>query len=48
MIDQKKLLVHMKKKSEHRNILIHAVLAGLITAIERGDFDTDNDKEVTR
>lgn len=40
MIDKTALLAHLRLKSDHPNLLIHAVLAGLATAIERGDFDT--------
>lgn len=46
MIDKEALLAHIREKAEHPNLLIHAVLAGLVTAIERGDFDTE--KEVER
>ena len=38
-----KLLEHLKTKSDHKNLLIHAVLAGLVTAIQRGDFDAEKD-----
>ena len=40
-LDRDALLAHLRAKSEHPNLLIHAVLAGLATAIERGDFDED-------
>jgi len=38
-LDKPALLAHIKAKAAHPNLLIHAVLAGLVTAIERGDFD---------
>ena len=38
-IDKAKLLAHLTVKAQHRNILIKAVFGGLITAINRGDFD---------
>jgi len=38
-LDKAALLAHIKAKAGHPNLLIHAVLAGLVTAIERGDFD---------
>lgn len=41
MIDKAALVAHIRAKAEHPNLLIHAVLAGLATAIERGDFDTE-------
>ncbi len=43
MIDKEALLAHIKEKAEHPSLLIHAVLAGLATAIERGDFDRKDD-----
>lgn len=39
MIDKAALVAHIKAKADHPNLLIYAVLAGLATAIERGDFD---------
>lgn len=39
MIDKARLVAHIKAKAEHPNLLIHAVLAGLAVALERGDFD---------
>lgn len=45
MIDKHLLLAHLRRKAEHRNILIAAVLGGLITAIERGDFDTEKESD---
>lgn len=41
MIDKDALLAHIKAKADHPNLLIHAVLAGLATAIERGEFDKE-------
>lgn len=41
MIDKDALVTHIKTKAGHPNLLVHAVLAGLVTAIERGDFDTE-------
>jgi hypothetical protein len=38
-LDKRALLAHIKAKAKHPNLLIHAVLTGLATAIERGDFD---------
>jgi hypothetical protein len=38
-VDKAALLAHLKKKADRPNLVIHAVLAGLATAIERGDFD---------
>jgi hypothetical protein len=43
VIDKDALLAHIRGKAEHPNLLIHAVLMGLVTAIERGDFDTEKD-----
>lgn len=48
MIDKDALLAHIRGKAEHPNLLIHAVLAGLVTAIERGDFDMDSPELVHR
>jgi hypothetical protein len=42
-IDRDALLAHLDAKAKHPNLLIHAVLAGLITAIRRGDFDRGED-----
>lgn len=39
-VDRGRLLAHLKAKAEHRSLIIHAVYAGLATAITRGDFDT--------
>lgn len=39
-LDRDALLAHLEAKATHHSLLIHAVLAGLITAIRRGDFDT--------
>ena len=41
-VDKARLVAHLREKAEHRNLLIHAVLAGLVTAIERGDFDEED------
>ncbi|WP_166785660.1 MULTISPECIES: hypothetical protein [Cryobacterium] len=38
-LDKKALLAHIKKKAEHPKLIVYAVLTGLATAIERGDFD---------
>ena len=40
-LNQAKLLAHLKAKSDHPNLLVHSVLAGLTSAIERGDFADD-------
>lgn len=40
-LDKAALLAHLKAKAAHQNLLIHAVLSGLATAIERGDFDEE-------
>lgn len=42
-LDRGRLLAHLQSKARHRNILIHSVMAGLITAIQRGDFDTNEE-----
>lgn len=39
VIDKDALLAHIREKAEHPNLLIHAGLTGLVTAIVRGDFD---------
>lgn len=39
MIDKAALVAHLRAKAEHPNILIYAVMTGLATAVERGDFD---------
>lgn len=41
MIDKARLLAHIKRKAQHPSLLIYAVLMGLATAIERGDFDEE-------
>jgi hypothetical protein len=41
VIDKAALVAHIKAKAEHPNLLIHAVLAGLVAAILRGDFDRE-------
>lgn len=38
-LDKAAVLAHLKARAAHHNLLIHAVLTGLVTAIERGDFD---------
>jgi hypothetical protein len=43
-IDKQKLVAHLKRKQEHPNLLIHAVMAGLITAVQRGDFDEEEER----
>ena len=40
-VDKAALLAHLKRKADHKNVLIYAVLTGLVTAIERGDFDVE-------
>jgi hypothetical protein len=44
-VDKARLLAHLRAKAEHPNLLVHAVLEGLATAVERGDFDVN--EEVT-
>ena len=44
MIDKAALLAHIKAKADHPKLLIYAVLMGLATAIERGDFDEDEEE----
>ncbi|ROS62187.1 hypothetical protein EDF38_1290 [Frigoribacterium sp. PhB160] len=39
-LDRAKLLAHLATKAGHKNLLIHSVVSGLITAVKRGDFDT--------
>ena len=46
-IDKRALLAHIRHiraKADHRNLLVYAVLTGLATAIERGDFDEEEEK----
>jgi hypothetical protein len=38
-LDKPRLLAHIKAKAEHPKPIVYAVLTGLATAIERGDFD---------
>lgn len=38
-LDKAKVVAYLKAKSAHPNLLIHSVLAGMLTAVERGDFD---------
>lgn len=38
-VDKAMLLAHLRAKAEHNNLIVHAVLTGLATAVERGDFD---------
>jgi hypothetical protein len=38
-LDRARLLAHIKEKADHPQLLVYAVLTGLATAIERGDFD---------
>jgi hypothetical protein len=45
VIDKAKLLAHIKQKADHPKLLVYAVLMGLATAIERGDFDEGKDDE---
>lgn len=40
-LDRVKVIAYLKAKAEHKNLLIHAVLAGMLTAVERGDFDIE-------
>jgi len=42
-VDKDRLLAHLRAKAGHPNLIIHAVYAGLATAILRGDFDTDKE-----
>lgn len=44
MIDKDKLLTHIKAKADHPQLLVYAVLMGLATAIERGDFDAKEEE----
>jgi hypothetical protein len=39
-VDKERLLEHLRAKADHPNLLVHAVLSGLATAVERGDFDS--------
>ena len=44
VIDKAALLAHIKAKADHPKLLVYAVLMGLATAIERGDFDEEEEK----
>lgn len=41
-LDEAKLVAHIEAKADHPNLLIHAALTGLATAIKRGDFSHIN------
>jgi hypothetical protein len=41
-LDEAKLIAHIEAKADHPNLLIHAALTGLVTAIKRGDFSHIN------
>ena len=43
-VDKSLLLAHLNSKTKHPNLLIHAVIQGLITAVVRGDFDEKRDE----
>ncbi|MDJ0323191.1 hypothetical protein QMG61_05365 [Cryobacterium sp. PH31-AA6] len=40
-LDRARLLAHIKEKADHPQLLVYAVLTGLATAIERGDFNEE-------
>lgn len=44
MIDKAKLIAHLEAKAQHPNLLIHSVIAGLLTAVRRGDFDEEEQR----
>lgn len=44
-VDKARLLAHLKAKANHPNLIVHAVLAGLATAVARGDFDTEKEAD---
>lgn len=45
-VDKRKLITHLTSRQQfyRHSLIIVAVLGGLITAIVRGDFDTENNK----
>jgi hypothetical protein len=43
MLDTKQMLTYLRKRAEHDNVIVHSVLMGLVTRIERGDFDTEEE-----
>ena len=43
-LDKPRLVAHIKAKADHPQLLVHAVLSGLATAIERGDFDEETEE----
>jgi hypothetical protein len=45
VIDKQKLLTYLAKWQNHRNLLVFAVVAGLIAAVKRGDLDVDEPPE---
>lgn len=43
-VDRTKLLAWLRSKKGHRNPLTGAIYEGLTTRIERGDFNTEEDR----
>ncbi|MCU1408490.1 MAG: hypothetical protein JWM23_570 [Microbacteriaceae bacterium] len=40
-LDKAALLKHIRTRADHPKLIVYAVLMGLATAIERGDFDEE-------
>jgi|GEM_PF-4074886 len=40
-VDKERLVAYLERRAEHPNLLVHAVLMGLLTAVRRGDFDEE-------
>jgi hypothetical protein len=45
VIDKDKLLAWLARWQDHRNLLVFAVIAGLIAAVKRGDLDADEERK---
>jgi hypothetical protein len=43
-LDRPALLAHLRARAEHPKPIIAATYAGLVTRIERGDFDEPTDE----
>lgn len=46
MIDRERLVVWLRERAASQGLVLGAVYAGLVTRVERGDFDSEsNDGE---
>lgn len=44
-LSKPKVLAHLAQWTAHPNLLVASVTEGLVTAINRGDFDDDREEE---